>query len=259
MAAVVGIAWRRLLNRRLTALLLLVLSACTPDPTPATGAVFVIEVIDERFRVLLTRYEAVQEARELMESGESRVLVGRLVGGSGGFNLGYSWHLEPDSVGFHDVAMELCDGLPSYVEQNLGYWLDTVGTYCPWQSRVVAEVQEANPSLLRSYRTIDSSTPDDWTPALLPALLEFDLEPRPLRLFALYSRQAVLPHGIGGFSAGRRLECFIPDQGWGVDYRAWQAAPEHFCRWCGRRGLTIWPTTRSSPSVPEESSARSKG
>jgi hypothetical protein len=125
----------------LSALLLLVLSACTLAPNAPMSAIFVVEVVDERFKVLLTRAETIQQARELMESGESRVLMGRLAAGDGGFNLGYDWHLEPESVGFHDVAMELCDGLPSHVEENVQYWLGTVGTYCPWSSRIVAEAR----------------------------------------------------------------------------------------------------------------------
>jgi hypothetical protein len=113
-----GVAWGWRAHSLTSALLLLVLSACTFDPSASTSAIFVVEVVDERFSVLLTRAETIQQAQELMESGESRVLMGRLAAGDGGFNLGYDWHLEPDSVGFHDVAVELCDGLPSNVERT---------------------------------------------------------------------------------------------------------------------------------------------
>jgi hypothetical protein len=125
----------------LSALLLIVLWACTLDPSAPTSAIFVVEVVDERFRVLLTRAEVIEQARELMETGESRVLMGRLAAGDGGFNFGYDWHLEPESVGFHDAAIEVCDGLPSHVEEDVQYWLGTVGTYCPWNSRIVQEVR----------------------------------------------------------------------------------------------------------------------
>jgi hypothetical protein len=37
-----------------------------------------------------------------------------------------------------DVSIEVCDGKPSYVQENLDEWLDTVGNYCPWASKVVA-------------------------------------------------------------------------------------------------------------------------
>jgi hypothetical protein len=38
---------------------------------------------------------------------------------------------------FADAAVEVCDGLPSYVEANLGTWAGA--NYCPWGARVVAE------------------------------------------------------------------------------------------------------------------------
>jgi hypothetical protein len=36
------------------------------------------------------------------------------------------------------MAIELCDGRPSFVEESLFYWLLTVGSYCPWSSQIVA-------------------------------------------------------------------------------------------------------------------------
>ena len=34
-----------------------------------------------------------------------------------------------------ELAIEVCDGQPSYVEKNLGDF----PTYCPWGARVIAE------------------------------------------------------------------------------------------------------------------------
>jgi hypothetical protein len=31
-----------------------------------------------------------------------------------------------------DVTIELCDGLPSHIDDDLGYWVRTVKRYCPW-------------------------------------------------------------------------------------------------------------------------------
>ena len=43
-------------------------------------------------------------------------------------NTGYSWHLV--DVTFVEIAIELCDGLPSHVEAaGVGY---ANGRYCPW-------------------------------------------------------------------------------------------------------------------------------
>jgi hypothetical protein len=37
-----------------------------------------------------------------------------------------------------DISVEVCDGKPSMVEGDLDYWLNTIGSYCPWSSKVVA-------------------------------------------------------------------------------------------------------------------------
>lgn len=44
----------------------------------------------------------------------------------------------PNTIEVPDIAIELCDGRPGYIEENLTEWLAQVGTYCPWGARVVA-------------------------------------------------------------------------------------------------------------------------
>jgi hypothetical protein len=121
--------------------LLVALSGCDDVATdPLVGSIFLIEVVPgESFRVLLSDAEVIAEARLLLESGETTVVHGKLVTGNGGFNAGYSWHLSPATVSFVDIAMELCDGRPSYVEEELSYYLESVEYYCPWGITVVAE------------------------------------------------------------------------------------------------------------------------
>jgi hypothetical protein len=121
--------------------MLLALSGCDESTTgPLDGAVFLIEVVPgETFRVLVSDPEVVARARTLLASGENTVLHGELAEGDGGFNAGYSWHIVPATVAFVDVAMELCDGRPSYVEEELDYYLESVNYYCPWGITVLAE------------------------------------------------------------------------------------------------------------------------
>jgi len=59
------------------------------------------------------------------------------------YNPGWSYHLDPASVKFFDMAMEVCDAASTYVESHL----DEVGRaflpksqWCPWASRLTAEV-----------------------------------------------------------------------------------------------------------------------
>jgi hypothetical protein len=36
-----------------------------------------------------------------------------------------------------EAAIELCGGLPSYVEENVDEFVDRVGRYCPWAAKLV--------------------------------------------------------------------------------------------------------------------------
>lgn len=114
--------------------------SATAPRAPAGGAVFVVDVVGERFRVLVRDSATRAQARRIVSGAESqKIVTGELSAGNGGFNTGWSWHLTPATVGFADFTMELCDGRPSLVEADLAYWLGTVKRYCPWQGRIVAE------------------------------------------------------------------------------------------------------------------------
>ncbi len=52
----------------------------------------------------------------------------------------WSWHFIPNQWNLTELAAEVCDGRPSYVEEDLDYWVDQVGNFCPWGSRVLREV-----------------------------------------------------------------------------------------------------------------------
>jgi hypothetical protein len=120
-------------------LVLLGLVACTDTSASLDDAapVFVIEVSGEEFRVQVTDPVQATRLEARMASGETGVLSGALLPGSGGFNAPWSWHLDPTTVHAPDSSIELCDGRPGMVEDDLGYWLESVGQFCPWGARVV--------------------------------------------------------------------------------------------------------------------------
>lgn len=112
--------------------------ACGSDPaSPGDRARFLLEVSGETFRVEVTDPQQVAAFEARLESGERGVVNGPLRAGSGGFNQPWSWHLDPDSVVVTDLAAEVCDGRPSFVEEDLDYWFDSVGRFCPWGALVV--------------------------------------------------------------------------------------------------------------------------
>ena len=112
-------------------------------PPPTTGA-FVFRMrglpASEEFRVTMSSPQAIAQARAelLLPQAQRRLFAsGPIRAGNGGHNAGWSWHF-PD-VSLVEAAIELCDGRPSMVEANLDYWLNTVGSFCPWDSYVHAE------------------------------------------------------------------------------------------------------------------------
>lgn len=60
--------------------------------------------------------------------------------GNGSHNLGWSWHFEPGQWELVEISIELCDGRPQNVEDDVDKWIADVGTFCPWASYVAAEL-----------------------------------------------------------------------------------------------------------------------
>lgn len=118
------------------------LAACSEDSTGVEPlAVFEVEVAGERFRMAVADEAQLERAAELLESGAENNIHGTVRRGSGGFNAGYSWHLDPETITFPDLTMEVCDGRPrSDVEGDIDYWVNTVKYYCPWGAKIVARV-----------------------------------------------------------------------------------------------------------------------
>jgi hypothetical protein len=98
--------------------------------------VVTIEVVGaERYKVRLTEPADIQGARELLAGQEvPQIPNGRIVRGDVDVNAGYSWHIDPDDFEWADVTAEVCDGLPSYVEDGTL----SGDRFCPWGALVVA-------------------------------------------------------------------------------------------------------------------------
>ena len=106
-----------------------------PALTPGSIIVTVRVADAEEYRLRLTDPNDIGIAQKLL-AGESAPGIpnGRVVRGEPDVNLGYSWHIDPDSGEFADTATEVCDGRPSDVEKRV----ITSDRYCPWSAKVVA-------------------------------------------------------------------------------------------------------------------------
>jgi hypothetical protein len=97
------------------------------------------QVGDEQYRVRIIDPDQLAIARRLLAGKEAPSIPnGRIVRGVTGVNSGWSWHIDPRDFEFADVTIELCDGLPSYVEDGTL----TGDRFCPW-SAVVVDLQPA--------------------------------------------------------------------------------------------------------------------
>jgi hypothetical protein len=126
--------------------LLVLLTACSSSNDPPRGVTFEFRHIadDDTTTFRATTDDPVVIARvraELEKPIEERHLhINGLVDAGTGDNAPWSWHFEPGAWDLAEASIEVCDGTPTYVEENLDSWLDEVGRYCPWGSTVAREL-----------------------------------------------------------------------------------------------------------------------
>ena len=102
-------------------------------PPPPQSAVFQVRACTgslqapqgEIFRILLQDSTRIQAAAALLATGEMHIVAGTLRAGDGGFNAPWSWHMDPASIAFPDVAIEVCAVCPSFLGSNPS------GQFCP--------------------------------------------------------------------------------------------------------------------------------
>ena len=105
------------------------------DTSPRAIATFqVTEEHGETFKVELTSPELIDNARKLLAGEEAPgIPVGKVVRGDpDGVNAPWDWHIDPSTVEFADFTTEVCDGLPSDVENDI----ITSPLYCPWSAKL---------------------------------------------------------------------------------------------------------------------------
>ncbi|MBX3093443.1 MAG: hypothetical protein KF680_02715 [Cryobacterium sp.] len=89
---------------------------------------------DETYRIELITPELEAHARGLL-AGESLAAIplGTVVRNDPGVNAPWSWHIDPATLEFAFVTIEVCDGIPSYVEDGIV----TSPDFCPWSAKVI--------------------------------------------------------------------------------------------------------------------------
>ena len=116
----------------------------TNDTTDETGTgseepapvVATFEVAgSEQYKIELITPELVEHAVGLLNGEDLEAIpLGTVVRDDPGVNAPWSWHIDPATLEFAFVTTEVCDGLPSYVEDEIV----TSDQFCPWSAKVVA-------------------------------------------------------------------------------------------------------------------------
>ncbi|MDQ3525656.1 MAG: hypothetical protein M3451_11465, partial [Chloroflexota bacterium] len=75
---------------------------------------------------------------------------GALAYGDGGVNAPYNWHMVDTQLA--DITIEVCDGTASMVDEDVAYWVETIGRFCPLSAMVVA------------IEPVDGTDPGDGNP-----------------------------------------------------------------------------------------------
>ncbi len=113
------------------------LGCSSEDPVlpPGNGQYFVVQVGQEQFTMFVTDAPTIQFAKDNFDGKNHKFPMGRISLTNGGFNSPWSWHFQPDTIRMIDVAVEVCDGLPSFVNSHLNDY--TATGYCPWSAKVI--------------------------------------------------------------------------------------------------------------------------
>ena len=107
-------------------------AAAQSNPDAATGPVIVTFATPDgsTFRTLLEQPADVAAVRAaLAGDGYAGIPNGALAYGDGGINAPHGWHMQGTTLA--DVTIELCDGTASMVDEDLTYWVETVGQVLP--------------------------------------------------------------------------------------------------------------------------------
>ena len=101
----------------------------------------------EQFTFKLTDPPRIAEARKILadKTDLRRSVEGTIIKQRAAYNPRWLFYLDPPTIAFFEMAIEVCDANVTYVEEHL----DEVGGstlprsfWCPWSSRLTAEVND---------------------------------------------------------------------------------------------------------------------
>jgi len=120
---------------------IIIISACSSPSSPELegGILATFDVQGERYSIFITNEQTIAQVYALWEGqSEARIPSGKLLKGQMSYNKPWHWHIDSNDIAMAEMTIELCDGIPSFVEANIDYWVNTVGRFCPWSATLVS-------------------------------------------------------------------------------------------------------------------------
>tara|TARA_B100001250_G_scaffold401493_1_gene413430 strand:- start:438 stop:2357 length:1920 start_codon:yes stop_codon:yes gene_type:complete len=77
---------------------------------------------------------------ELSEENRDLHINGYIDYTDGGFNSPWNWHIIPNEWVLAEMSIGLCNGTSEQVENDLDYWINSVGQLCNWGSFIKNEI-----------------------------------------------------------------------------------------------------------------------
>lgn len=102
------------------------------------GVLATFQVLEERYSIFITNPDTIEQVYAV-QRGESNanIPIGRVIRGAVSYNEPWSWHIDSEEISMAEMTIELSDGLPSYLEDDLDYWADTVKYFSPWSAELI--------------------------------------------------------------------------------------------------------------------------
>jgi hypothetical protein len=106
-------------------------------PLPSAGVYATFRVVGDVFDASITNATGIDQAVALWRGqSQAKIPVGHLECNNGTYNCGWTWRMNPASITFAELTIEVCDATPSHVENHCGSFPN--GQYCPWSAQLIA-------------------------------------------------------------------------------------------------------------------------
>lgn len=95
--------------------------------------------------IKLVDVDRIQEARNMLKTGQpTKSVMGKIIKTAAAYNPPWHYQLDPTSIKFFELATEVCDADPTWIEENLSDICNAAlpnCVWCPWNSQLLSEVQ----------------------------------------------------------------------------------------------------------------------